>query len=215
MRTKILFLLFFLYLKGVAQIDSVAYTIDYVFKEGLYLTEQQFIRNAPVSPASIVADISSSRVDFLTAVTEQDTITLISVLGTKKQVATNSIWGYCQNQIVHVRFKDEFVRVNTIGTLCRFTTIVPRTVTYMTPMMPGSYGGGIPMTTTVNELKQFILDVRNNNTFEYTLANIEQVLKDDSDLYDEFMKLRRRKRNKAMYAFFKRYLDRHPLYLPK
>ena len=44
--------------------DSIAYSQDYEFKEGIYLTIKQFLENKPVTKENIVTAIPKDRLDF-------------------------------------------------------------------------------------------------------------------------------------------------------
>ena len=49
-------------------------------------------------------------------------------------------------------------------------------------------------TYQTEELKQFIIDMETGNILEYSVKNVESILKREPQIYDEFSKLRKRKR---------------------
>jgi hypothetical protein len=100
MKSAIFVLLFFISGLAFSQSDSLVYTRDFEFKEGIYLTINQFKSDDPIPPGSIVSAIPKSELDFLTQVLENKKVTYIDEKGVEQQVATASIWGYCRNRTV-------------------------------------------------------------------------------------------------------------------
>jgi hypothetical protein len=193
----------------------IAYTRDYEFKEGLYLTIDMFIHNTPLSKADIITDIPKEKVDFWASLVKGKTISYTDVAGLKQEIEIGSVWGYCQNRIVHIYYNKQFARTNVIGTLCQFAATVTSTVTYYNPMFPGSpiMGGGYS-TTNVQEMRQFVYNTKNGQTLELTPKNLEIFLQDDDELYKEYMNLKRKQRNDLVFFYLRKYNERNPLYLP-
>ncbi len=205
---------------GLAQRPTVAYTRDYEFKEGVYITPFQFENNQPVPKSKIISNVAPNRVDFIGEVMKQKVLTYLdSVSGQEQKIGIENVWGYCQNRILYIYYNKKFVRMNTIGQLCQFTGSV--TTTISNPMYTGmgmgmgmgypGYGGG---TSTYEELRQFIFDTRTNQIVEFTPQMTEQLLKDDDELYKEFSELKHRKKTEMMFVYLRKYNDKHPLMLP-
>jgi len=214
-------------ISGLAQSHTVAYTRDYEFKEGVYITPFQFEDNKPVSKSKIISNVAPNRVDYIGEVMKQKVLVYLdSITGQEQKIAIENVWGYCQNRILYIYYNKKFVRMNTIGQLCQFTGTVTTTVS--NPMYsgmgmgmgmgmggmgmgyPGSGGG----TSTYEELRQFIFDTRTNQIVEFTPQMTEQLLQDDEQLYKEFSELKHRKKSEMMFVYLRKYNDRHPLMLP-
>jgi hypothetical protein len=199
-------ILFFITALSHAQMDSIAYSRDYQFKEGFFLTAEQFKTNSPVLKSSIISGYPKSQLDFLTQMLEQKYIEFKANDGSEQKVESRSIWGYCQNRSIFINYNREFYRFNLIGILCHFTAAV-YVQTYSDPM--DTYG-----INTNNELRQFIFDTRTNKVLDFNVKNMELILKDDPELYSEFEKLKSRKKSDSIFIYLRKYNEKHPLYLP-
>lgn len=191
-----------------AQQDSVAYSRDYEFKEGFFLTAEQFKANTPVFKNDIISSYPKSQVDFMTQMLEQKFLTYKANDGSEQKVETGSLWGFCQNRSVYINFNNEFHRLNVIGVLCHFIASVNLPMNYSDPM--NTYG-----INTNNELRQFILDTRINKVLDFNVRNMEIILQDDPVLLAEFMKLKKRKKTDSIFIYLRKYNEKHPLYLLK
>lgn len=210
MKSAIFVLLFFISGLAFSQSDSLVYTRDFEFKEGIYLTINQFKSDDPIPPGSIVSAIPKSELDFLTQVLENKKVTYIDEKGVEQQVATASIWGYCRNRTVYLNFNQTFNRINVIGNLCHFTSEVVVLSTYQDPMY---FNRG--MSNSYNELRQFILCTDSNSVKDFNISSMETILKNDKLLYDQFMKLKKKDKSNSIFIYLRRYNERHPLYIRK
>jgi hypothetical protein len=198
---------FFIPLIGIAMPDSVAYSREYEFKEGVFLTLEHFRKNDPVLKTDIISSYPRSQVDFMKQVMDQRYITYKAADGTERKIETLSIWGYCQNRSLFINYNNDFNRINQIGLLSLFTAVVNTPMTYQDPM--NTYG-----INTSSEMRQFIFDSRTNKAYEFNVNSMELLLQDDPELYAEFMKLKRRKKADSIFIYFRLYNEKHPLYLP-
>lgn len=200
----------FVSLLGRAQSPSkVAYSRDYEFKEGIYLTVDQFKNNKPILKDSIVSAIPKTQIDFLTQELELKTIAYKDSIGKEQKLETLTIWGYCQNRTIYINFNNEFNRVNVIGTLSLFSAIVVQT-----PMRNEPIGDMYAIEPSFTELHQFVFDTQSNKVFDFTSKNMEQLLKPDVELYTQFMKLKKRAKADSVFIYLRKYNEKHPLYLP-
>lgn len=210
MKTNFTLIIFFFFLRlSFAQPDSMPYSRDYEFNEGLYLTINQFKSNDPLSKQAIISSIPKNELDFLKQVTEQKVINYIDANGKEQQIETISLWGYCQNRSVYLNFNNEFNKLNVIGALCHFTAIVKINIGYRDPM---NYNYGF--SNTADELRQFVLDTKSNKVFDFDVKNMELLLLGDSDLQNQFMALKKRNKANSIFIFLRKYNEKHPFYLP-
>ncbi|MCW3072192.1 MAG: hypothetical protein JWO44_2082 [Bacteroidetes bacterium] len=207
MRKLVFIFLFFIQLTGFSQADSIAYSREYEFREGIFLNVEQFRKNEPVPKSAIISSYPKTQVDFMKQVTDQRYISYKAADGSEQKVETLSLWGYCQNRSLFINFNNELNRVNQIGTLCHFTSIVNTPISYQDPM--NTYG-----INTTDEMRQFVFDTQSNKVLDFNVKNMELLLQNDPGLYTEFMKLKKRKKADAIFIFLRRYNENHPLYLP-
>ena len=193
----------------LSQQDSVPYSRDYEFKEGIFLTAKNFRSNRPIPKASIITSIPQNQLDLLSEVMEYETVAYKDSAGKEQKLETETAWGYCQNRTIYINFNKQFNRVNVIGSLCHLTAHVTTTVGYRDPM---DYNYGI--NNTYEELRQFVYDTRTDKVHDFTAKTMEILLQDDKALYEQFMKLKRRAKADSIFIYLRKYNEKHPLYLP-
>ncbi len=200
--------LFLLSLFCRAQTGTVAYSRDYEFKEGIYLTFEQFKNNNPIPKTSIVSAVPNTEIDFLNQMTERKFITYKDSAGLEQKLQTSTIWGYYQNRTVCINFNGEFHRMNVIGNLCLFSALIVQA-----PLRNEPIGDMYAIEPTFQELQQFLLDTKTNKVMDFNAKNMEVLLNDDAELYAAFMKLKNRKKGDSIFIYLRKYNDKHPLYL--
>lgn len=208
MKRSIVSFLFFLSHWVFAQSDSVLYTRDFEFKEGIYLTIEQFRNNEPIPPSAIVSSIPKTELDFLTQVVEKKKVVYKDRTGAEQEIASASIWGYCRNRTLFISFNQTFNRVNLIGSLCHFTCEVVVLSTYQDPMY---YNHG--MSNSYNELRQFIFCMDSNLVKDFNTPAMEEILQNDTELYAQFMKMKRKEKGNSIFMYLRKYNEKHPLYI--
>jgi hypothetical protein len=63
-------------------------------------------------------------------------------------------------------------------------------------------------------MKQMLFDFYSGKLIEFNLENVEEILKRDQKIYDEFMALSRKKRKQKMSSFLRNFNQFHPIYFP-
>jgi hypothetical protein len=66
-----------------------------------------------------------------------------------------------------------------------------------------------------SELDQYLIDFETGDIWEYDVEGVKSLIKNDTDLYDEFKKLRFRMKERMMFSFIRRFNERNPLYIPE
>jgi hypothetical protein len=189
-----------------SQTNTVPYSRDYEFNEGIYLTIDQFKQNSPILKSAIVSPISKDQRDFLTEVLEQKNFTYKDAAGTEQKVETKTVWGYCQNRTIFLNFNNDFNRVIVIGSLFHFTATIRISMPGIDPIM------GI--NNSYDETRQFILNTETNKVLDFNVKNMESILATDPELYQQFMALKKRKKPDLIFVYLRKYNEKHPLYLP-
>lgn len=113
------------YFQPKGKADSVAYTKDFEFTEGVYLTIDQFKKNSPIPKSAIISDCPKSEIDFLSKELFQKYLVYKDSIGNEHKVETSNIWGYCKNRVIYVNGNIEythfFLKIGVIGKLCYFS----------------------------------------------------------------------------------------------
>lgn len=191
-----------------SQTNTVAYSRDYEFKEGLFLTLEQFKKNTPILKSAIVSVLPKDQIDFLTQITEQKTVIYKDSAGIEQKIETSTVWGFYQNRTVFINFNNDFNRVNVIGTLSLFSALVTQA-----PLRNEPIGDMYAIEPSFTELRQFVFDTQTNKVFDFNVKNMELLLKNDAELYAQFMKLKKRKKGDSIFIYLRKYNEKHPLYL--
>ncbi|HEU4719421.1 MAG TPA: hypothetical protein VFU15_16365 [Bacteroidia bacterium] len=205
MKMCALLVLLLLPVKIFAQ-DSLKYSPDFSFTEGIYLSFQQFRDNRPVPKSKIVSDYDTTKLNFIHQVVSGKTMRYLDADGHLVEINPGKLWGYSENNSVFIHFNGEFNRIVVIGSICHFTAYY---TTYATtgPTMNGpDYGA------PVENLRQYILDMQTGLVHDFVLEEMEPILQRDDAIYKEFMALRKGKRRKLMFFYLRKYNEAHPLY---
>ncbi|MBL0328766.1 MAG: hypothetical protein IPP64_04950 [Bacteroidetes bacterium] len=191
-----------------AQTNTVACSRDYEFKEGIFLTLQHFKNNTPILKSAIVSVLPKDQLDFFTQVLEQNVVVYKDSAGVEQKLQRSAVWGYSQNRAIYVNFNNEFNRLNVIGTLSLFSAMI-----VSSPMRSDPINDMYAIQPTFQELRQFIFDSQTNKIVDFNVKNMELLLKNDAELYAEFIKLKKRKKADSIFIYLRKYNEKYPLYL--
>jgi len=72
---------------------------------------------------------------------------------------------------------------------------------------------GYGLNNSVDEMRQFVFDTQTNKVYDFNVKNMEMLLKNDSDLFIQFMALKKRKKADSIFIYLRKYNEKHPLYL--
>lgn len=188
--------------------DSVQYTRDYSFRDGLYLTYNQFLNNKPIPKSRIVSSVDTNRIDFFRQITGKAEIVYLDDSLHQKKVRLNEVWGYAHNRSVFLYHNSDFQRLQTIGKICYF----PATITVYTTVGPGMYGDryGTPVTS----MRQYIFSLKGGKVTELNINSLEYYLAADPALLAEFKDLPKRKKKDMLFVFVRKFNERNPAFFP-
>ena len=224
MRKTLFFLLLYTLIILAHAQDStrVPYTPDFEFKDGIYLTFEQFKNNSPLPKYKIVTNIDKESPTFLAEVLKSDTIYFIGNKGEIIAFPKSKIWGYCENNTVFIFYNKKFNRVIIIGKIGFFISQVTVTSTvYDNTMYPYYYDpyyypiSGSPRTVKNDEIVRYLIDFNTGQVLPFDYKNLEALLSSDTDLYNEYISLSKRKRKKLIFMYIRRFNERNPLYIKK
>jgi len=221
--------------------EKVKYTPDFKFKDGIYLNFEQVKANSPIPKAKILTSADYNDREFFTKVFAGEKIYFYDEMGIRQEVDKNSIWGYARNGVLYVQVQENFNRITFVGSICHFVADIttydsryynnyysPYGYGYYDPYYysPYSYYGNYyypygsyyspyrQSNVARNELKQYIFDFEDGKALEFDVENTELLLMKDPELYEEFVKLPRKKQKELMFVYVRKYNEKNPLYLP-
>jgi hypothetical protein len=212
-----------------AQEDFVSPALmpEYVLKDGVYLSLKDLQTNNPLPKENIVSNGDKTQPDFISKTLTENKEIIFSYKGSQYKAEVSKVWGYCQNGNVYIKFKDDkFCRVTVFGNISHFvaTIVVTRYVSngYGMGYGGGFYGGmggygmgGPSVPVKQNETHEFLLDLKTGDVAECTPTNLELILSRDMPLYEQYMKIRKRKRKDFMILYIRKYNNEHPVIFPK
>lgn len=195
-------------------IENVKCDYSFLFEEGIYPDFNSFKNNSPIPFESMNSPAFDD--SFFENIASSETISYNDENGINITVEKIEIWGYCKKGKPYILWAEKFVLVPFVGQLSHFITTIKVTYTnYRDPYYDPYYYNPASREYQSDELRQFLIDMETGEILDYSLPNVEYLLKRDPRVYDEFMKLRKRKRGKEMFYYVKLYNELNPLYVPK
>ncbi|MHB8401403.1 MAG: hypothetical protein ACYDCN_05250, partial [Bacteroidia bacterium] len=183
--------------------------------------------NNPLPKENIVSNGDITQVDFISKTLNDNQEIIFTYKGSQYNAEVRKIWGYCQNGTVHIHFReDKFWRITVFGSISHFmaTIMVTRYVSDgygmggmgmgfgMGGMGYGGMGGSVPIRQA--ETHEFLLDYATGDIAECTPTNLEVILSRDMPLYEQYMRIKKRKRKDFMILYIRKYNAEHPLSFP-
>lgn len=203
----------------IAQADTirlVKYTPAFKFTEGIYYNFEQVKENKPILKSRVVTNVSIRDIDFFEKVLQNKEIAYYDDYGIKQSIITKNIWGYCRKGTLYIQVEGEFNRIPVVGSICHFvaniTVYRDRYYNQYDPYY--SYSSTLRPQQASYELKQFIIDFGTGKIMEYDYQTLSTILMRDSELFEEFNALKRRKKKQLMFLYLRKFNEKHPLYIP-
>ena len=215
---KILILVF-VFQNAISQTDTtklVKYTPAFKFREGFYLHYEQMKENSPILKSRIVSNIRINDLNFFEKILQNKKILFYDEYGIKQEIKVEDLWGYSRKGTLYVQVEGEFNRIPVVGKVCHF---VANVTVYKDRMYSPydnyyNYNSTLRPQQTSYELKQFLLDFDTGRIMEYNMQTLSVILMRDSELYNEFNEIKKRKRKQLMFVYLRKYNEKHPLYIP-
>ncbi|MCX6224023.1 MAG: hypothetical protein NTV01_04645 [Bacteroidia bacterium] len=211
---------------GISQTDSVKrikYTPEFQFTSGLYLNFNQVRDNNPLPSVRIISNDDPFNFTFYTNLVKNKTIGYFDEYGAQQEISTANIWGYCQNGKIYIQFNGEFNRIPIIGRVCHFIADLTVIDTHYDPYYSDYYNSGYyspyysrpyNRTTKTQEMRQYLLDFETGKVLNFDRASVQVILMQDPELYDEFMKVKKRQQNDLLFFFLRRLNEKYPVLIP-
>jgi hypothetical protein len=194
----------------------VEYDIDFRFRDGIFLSFDDFKFNNPVPITHIISNHDIRLPDYMELVTDEPSIRFFDNLGEERTVSSDRIWGYAHNGKAFIGHGDGFFRMPLMGTITHFTAIITTYRMMSDPMMMTHPGMMMPYhEVPVQEMRQFLLDMRSGKVFPYSVEVAIDLMASDPELSDELRKMNKRKRQQNVMMSIRRFNERYPLYFPE
>jgi hypothetical protein len=219
---------------GQEKEGMIKYTPDFRFNDGIYLNFDQVKLNSPIPKAKILTSVDYNDREFFKKVLEGDKIYFYDNIGVRQEIAKNTIWGYSRNGVLYIQIQDNFNRITFVGNICHFVADITSydSRSYYSPYgyydpyySPYSYSNYYNPYSPYyspyrqpnlarNELKQYLIDFESGKVLEFDVENTELLLMKDSQLYEEYVQLSRKKKKELMFVYIRKFNEKNPLYVP-
>ena len=193
--------------------DTVRYDYSFSFNNGLYTSFYSFRNNAPIPFDRIVSPAYDN--DFFKNILKAETISFYDENGTLNELPRKLIWGYANNGKPNIYWNNKSNLIPYIGTISHFvstelvTHYVGGTMMYDPMYIPST------QSYTTEELVHYFINMNTGEIITYSSKNLLELIKDDTELYNEYSKLGKRKRVKSVMEYVQKYNKKHPIYFNK
>ena len=189
-----------------SQGDSVMYSDDFEFTEGIYMTFEEFKNNDPsIRKKAIITDSPTDQI-LIGDLWNHEKIAYYGPNGEFCELKRRKVWGYSSGRNVYIRSGMYFNRLFVIGSIMHFME------QYNNPL----YGKGMGLVSAkkVNNV-QCLIDYNTGDVLNYCFESFLRLLEKDPELYEEFTSIKKdRKKKEQMFLYLKKFNERHPIYFP-
>ena len=199
--------------------ETEHYNLDqksFKFRDGVYTNIGMVEKNAPIPSTWIETDMEISDRDFYKKITKKDEIIFFDDNGVRTTMETKCIWGYSCDGDLHINVGGGFHKIEFFGRVSYFraskTTYAP--ICFEEDKAFPEWAEYIqPIMLTLRD-REYLVDFINNRVWEFDLEGLEAVLKNDSELWNEFKTLKYDQREYMKYIFLNRYNKKYPFDIP-
>jgi len=230
-------------LYGQEQDGMIKYTPDFRFADGIYIDFNQAKNNRPVPKTKILTSIDYNSSDFFEKLMADEKIYYFDDTGLKNEVERDTIWGYANKGIIHMQIMGNFNPFTFMGKICHIVNEItyndssyyypsdyrsyyypysiyrdpvtiydPYTRRYYRPY--NQYSPSMKKSMS-KYYDQYLIDFDTGEIWDYDLPGVRILLQKDTQLYEEFRKLRNRMKKRMMFSYIRRFNERNPLYFPE
>jgi hypothetical protein len=227
MRYTIIAILSFLCFSGsYSQTDSaklVKYTPEFQFQPGIYLNFNQVRTNNPIQSVRIISNDDPMDFSFYRNLVQNKKIRYFDDFGAQQEVNTSDLWGYCSDGKIFIQYNGEFNRIPIIGHVCHFIADITVINSHYDPYYSDYYNSGYynpyysrpyNRTTKTKEMRQYLLEFETGKVLDFNRESVQVILMQEPELYDEFMKLKKRQQNDLLFFFLRRLNEKFSILIP-
>ncbi len=198
--------------------DSVLVTTNFKFEDGIYIDFNAVKYLSPININSIITNLPIKDIEFFNKLCKQEYIEYYNTQGERQKIKTIHIWGYAQNGTLYKNSSGDFFRIPLISSISQYVANVTVMREYANdPFMNNNYYYN-GMGTTRYETKEahtFIISFEYGIVYDYDYKNLEVLLAQDEELFNEYTSLKKREKKQKIFLYIRKYNEKHPLYLYK
>jgi len=213
-KITLIILLVFIKLIGFAQKDSVICDLNCKITEGIYLNYEDFRKNNPVTREQLQSAVNKDLLDFFGKTLESEKFTFVRN-EEKATLNSKNVWGFYQNNILHINYKGRFYRVPVFGSisyLMATVEVISSNYYYPGYGMMGGMGGSMGTTMKTQEVRDFLINFYDGIIIPFSIDQAELLLKRDPAVYAEFKALKRKQQKLQITRYIRKYNELHPVY---
>lgn len=186
--------------------DSVKYSPDFEFVEGIYLTFEEFKNNDPsIKQEAVIRDTPTDQLLF-GDLFNHEKITYFGPGGEVVKLKKKTVWGYSSGKNVFIRKGMYFNRIFKIGYIMHFME------QYNNPVDNRNRGDS-PLIYVAS--LPYMVDYKTGDVLNYCYENFLKLLERDQELYNEFTAIKKyKKRVEQMFLYLMKFNEKHPIYFP-
>ena len=217
MKLKTITLLLLISTSIFAQKQQVKYTPAFKFTDGIFENILQVKENNPILKSQIVTNLNYNSFDFFEQLFEEKIIKVYNNLGVLKEIDPEKIWGFSDKGILYININGTYNRIPVFGNICHF--IADKTFVEYDPYYTNTYSYrrnyDSQNYSTKTVMMQYLLDFETGKIYEFDYQSVEKLIAKDIELFEEFSKLRKRKKRKLKFLYIRKYNKKHPIYFNK
>ena len=203
--TKILTALLFLTFSSFCQIYSIEkrkYERGFSFKEGIYITFQDFKNNNPVPKSRIKTRYNYLFANFFENITQIKKLEYYDTNDSLHKTTWKKVWGYSNGlNIYHNK-----MRIDIIGAICHLVFFYQTSYQVRTPSGYASIPAG-------ERAKIYIIDFKDGAMYKLNKKNLKLILMRDKELHEKFVASTKTEKMN-LYHWMKLFNEYHPIYFP-
>lgn len=191
--------------------NQVAYTADFEFYEGVYLSFEDFRNNNPLPKEEIISTVDREDPAFYRKLFNTRSFRFFNESGAPENVFTEDVFGIAVRGEPFIMFGGQFRKIMVLGMLSYFAPGAGDP-----EVQPGfAYTGeGQSAVLGGDGFRQIIFNFETGEFTDLTPEAVADFIEDAPSLHREFLQLKRKEQRKAMYAFIQRYNKANPIYFP-
>jgi len=214
------FILFLFVNIAFSQTDTIKagfieYSKDFKFNDGIYLNFEQVKNNDAIPKNRIVSIYDINDFDFFKNTLDNENLFFYNETGIKQEVEISDIWGYAHNGVLYINWNDDFSRIVVVGGICHFVANKVVSNYSYNPYNSYYYDPYSSPNSTSVELRQYLIHFETGTIYDYTYKNLEIILMNDPELYDEYHNLSKRKRKKLKFVYIRKFNKKNPIFIKK
>lgn len=192
--------------------------ITYKFKNGIYLSFEEFKNNKP----SIVTNMLVEESGFFGLFSKKNpkikSISYIDSFGKGRKIEAAKVWGYVKNSKLFILIDELSLKAEKLGAICFFKS----EYTVATPSY--NYPTGQAYVATRDVIESRLIDFGTGDVLDYTNENLELLIYNDKELLAEFKSKQqehekitdvfsKQKQQKFIFMLIQKYNEKHPVFI--